>query len=193
MITIQFYYIVSILRNRFFRLPQLKLFLQSTTFGAEVTYMCDVGYRFHGTNDSVDIHRMHCNATGNWTTKIKGRCVGMYEAFIPSPGHTVSCSMSSIGFQLLMLMFVEIYKSVVRSNMTYVSSVWMAASKTWVGRLDAIQRRAVKIIAMPEASLSRGAIQPLAQRRQVGAFTLFHRIYHGDAPSLFSSLLPLLQ
>ena len=55
-----------------------------------------------------------------------------------------------------------------------VSSVWMAASKTSLDRLDVIQRRAVNIIAMPEASLSRNAIQPRAQRREVGALTLFH-------------------
>ena len=58
----------------------------------------------------------------------------------------------------------------------------MAPSETSLGRLDAIQRRAVKI--MSEAPLSRNAIQPLAQRRQVGAPTLFHWIYNGDALTL---------
>ena len=83
-----------------------------------------------------------------------------------------------------------IYKSMVRSNMEYVSFVWTAASKTSLVQLGATQRRAVKIIAISEASLSRNAIQPLAQRRNISALTLFHWIYHGDAPKLPNSMLP---
>ncbi|KAI0233922.1 hypothetical protein LSAT2_015854 [Lamellibrachia satsuma] len=63
---------------------------ESTTFGAEVTYMCDVGYRFHGTNGSVDIHRMHCNATGNWTTKSNGRCVVLRATDASTTPHTAA-------------------------------------------------------------------------------------------------------
>ena len=77
-----------------------------------------------------------------------------------------------------------------RSKMEYVSSVWMAASETSLGRLDVIQRRAVKIIAMQEASLSRNTTQPLAHRRQVGELTLFHQIYLGYAPTQLSNMLP---
>ena len=65
---------------------------------------------------------------------------------------------------------VMIYKITVRSKMQY-------ASETSLGRLDVIQTRAVKIIAMPEASLSRNANQPLAKRREVGGLTLFHRMH----------------
>ena len=75
--------------------------------------------------------------------------------------------------------------------MEYISSVWMAASETSLGILDATQSRDIKIIAIPEASLRRNAIQPLAQRRPVGALTLFHQIYYGDAPTLLNGMLPL--
>ena len=80
-----------------------------------------------------------------------------------------------------------IYKSMVRFKMEDGSSVWMAASETSLSRLDAIQMGAVQ-----NCSSARGmkAIQPLAQRRQVGALTLFHQIYHKDAPTLLNSVLP---
>ena len=57
-----------------------------------------------------------------------------------------------------------IYKTMGKAKMECVSCVWLAASETSLGRLDAIQMRAFKMIAMPVTSLSRYAIQPLAQR-----------------------------
>ena len=83
-----------------------------------------------------------------------------------------------------------IYKSMVRSRMEYASTVWMGASATSLGWLDAIQRRALRIIKLPQDILYAKQIQPLAQRRNVGALTLLHRMYHGDAPALMNSLLP---
>ena len=50
-----------------------------------------------------------------------------------------------------------IYKTTVKAKMECVSCVWLAASETSLDRLDAIQIRAVKMIAMP-ASLRRNAI-----------------------------------
>ncbi|KAI8498403.1 hypothetical protein Bbelb_236050 [Branchiostoma belcheri] len=83
-----------------------------------------------------------------------------------------------------------IYKSMVRSCMEYASTVWMGASDTSLDLLDAIQRRATRIINLPQAELDRNQIQPLKQRRQVGALTLLHRMYNQDAPALLISLLP---
>ena len=50
-----------------------------------------------------------------------------------------------------------------------VSSAYMAASETSLGKFDAFQRRGIKIIAMSEASVSRKAVQPLAKRREIDA------------------------
>ena len=80
-------------------------------------------------------------------------------------------------------------RSIMRSEMEYVTSVWMAASIRLVGRLNIVQRT-VKSIAIPETYLSRDDIQPPAQRRQIGALTFFHRIYYVYAPTVSNSMLP---
>ncbi len=74
--------------------------------------------------------------------------------------------------------------------MEYASSVWTGASPTSLARLDAIQRRAVEIIGVPSESPLLDSIQPLQHRREVGALTLFHRMYHGAAPDLLVQMLP---
>ena len=42
----------------------------------------------------------------------------------------------------------------------------------------------------PEDDLISHQIQPLETRREVGALTLFHRMYYGEAPELLCQLLP---
>ena len=58
-----------------------------------------------------------------------------------------------------------IYKSIMKSKTEYVCQIRVA-------------------------SFSRNAIHLYAQRRQVGALILFHRIYHGDAPTPLNNISP---
>ena len=83
-----------------------------------------------------------------------------------------------------------IYKAIIRSKMEYSSTAWYGATPTSLAQLDAVQRRAIRIIGLPENDLLSHQIQPLATRRQVGALTLFHRMYYGEAPELLLQLLP---
>lgn len=66
----------------------------------------------------------------------------------------------------------------------------MGAIPTSLLQLDAIQRRASRIVDIPANELDSLQIQPLAQHRAFGAASLFHRIYHGNAPDLLSEPRP---
>ena len=83
-----------------------------------------------------------------------------------------------------------IYTPIIRSKMEYSSTAWYGATPTSLAQLDAVQRRAIRIIGLPENDLLSNQIQPLATRRLVGALTLFHRMYYGEAPELLLQLLP---
>ena len=83
-----------------------------------------------------------------------------------------------------------IYKAIIRSKMEYASSAWFGATPTSPSQSDAVQRRAIRIIDLPEDDLISHQIQPLGTRREVGALTLFHRMYYGEAPELLCQLLP---
>ena len=71
-----------------------------------------------------------------------------------------------------------------------IHSAWFGATPTSLSQLDAVQRRAIRIIDLPEDDLISHQIQPLGTRREVGALTLFHRMYYGEAPELLCQLLP---
>ena len=60
-----------------------------------------------------------------------------------------------------------IYKAIIRSKMEYSSTAWYGATPTSLAQLDAVQRRAIRIIGLPENDLLSHQIQPLATRRQV--------------------------
>ena len=83
-----------------------------------------------------------------------------------------------------------IYKAIIRSKMEYASSAWFGTTPTSLSQLDAVQRRAIRIIDLPEDDLISHQIQPLGTRREVGALTLFHRMYYGEAPELLCQFLP---
>ena len=74
--------------------------------------------------------------------------------------------------------------------MEYTSSAWFGATPTSLSQLDAVQRRAIWIIDLPADDLISHQIQPLGTQREVGALTLFYRMYYGEAPELLCQLLP---
>ena len=77
-----------------------------------------------------------------------------------------------------------IYKAIIRSKMEYTSSAWFGATPTSLSQLDDAQRRAIRIIDLPEDDLISHQIQPLGTRREVVTLTLFYRMYYGEAPEL---------
>ena len=78
----------------------------------------------------------------------------------------------------------------VRSCVEYDPTVWMAACEVELARLDSIQRRALKIINFTSDAVNKTQIQPLDERRIVGALTLLHRMYYKEAPPLLNNLVP---
>ena len=83
-----------------------------------------------------------------------------------------------------------IYKAIIRSGMEYASSAWFGATPASLSQLDAVQRRAIRIIDLPEDDLISHQIQPLGTRREVGTLALFRRVCCGEAPGLLCQLLP---
>ena len=77
--------------------------------------------------------------------------------------------------------------------MEYASSAWLGATPTALSQLDAVQRRAIRIIDLPKEDPTLLQIQSLGHRRAVGASTLFHRMFYQEAPELLCQLLPDLQ
>ena len=84
-----------------------------------------------------------------------------------------------------------VYKSQVRSVMEYASLSWMNASPTHLSQLDNIQKKALKIIGVDEATaLSRLNISSLLHRRQVAAVTVLFKMQTSHCPEDLSALLP---
>ena len=84
-----------------------------------------------------------------------------------------------------------VYKSQVRSVMEYASLSWMNASPTHLSQLDNIQKKALKIIGVDEATaLSRLNISSLLHRRQVAAVTVLFKMQTSHCPVDLSALLP---
>ena len=79
-------------------------------------------------------------------------------------------------------------KAIIRSKMEYASSAWFGATPTSLSQLDAVQRRAIRIIGLPGDDLISHRVQPLGARG--GALVLFHRMCYGGAPGLLCRLLP---
>ena len=71
---------------------------------------------------------------------------------------------------------LTLYKSQIRPRLEYCSHLWREASKHSLNTLDAIQRRAIRLIGDPALT---DTLDSLADRRSVSALSIFYRYYHG--------------
>ena len=84
-----------------------------------------------------------------------------------------------------------VYKSQVRSIMEYASLSWANASPTILSQLDNIQKKALKIIGVNEATArSQLNITSLLHRRQVAAATVLYKMHTTNCPQDLAALLP---
>nr|CAH7736327.1 unnamed protein product [Callosobruchus chinensis] len=64
---------------------------------------------------------------------------------------------------------LTLYKAQIRSSLEYCSHIWGAAAPTTLSILDAVQRRAIRLIGDPALTCH---LQPLSHWRAVGGLTL---------------------
>nr|CAH7733035.1 unnamed protein product [Callosobruchus chinensis] len=66
---------------------------------------------------------------------------------------------------------LTLHKAKVRPSLEYWSHVWGAAAPTTLSILDAVQRRAIRLIGDPALTCH---LQPLSRQRAVGDLSLFY-------------------
>ena len=85
----------------------------------------------------------------------------------------------------------NIFKTQVRSIMEYSCLAWMNAAQTTLRQLDAIQKKALKIIGVDEdLALQQHAISKLSHRREVAATTVLYKMHTPSCPVDLKALLP---
>ena len=72
-------------------------------------------------------------------------------------------------------------------RLEYGSHLWRGASKHSLATLDAIQKRAIKLIGDPALTNS---LDFLAHRRTISALSLYYRNYHGVCSVELKSIIP---
>ncbi|CAH1975825.1 unnamed protein product [Acanthoscelides obtectus] len=82
---------------------------------------------------------------------------------------------------------LTLYKAQIRPSLEYCSHIWGAAAPTTLSMLDAVQRRAVRLI--DDSSLT-DSLGTLSHRRAVGDLALFYRYTNGLCSSELSSMMP---
>nr|CAH7749598.1 unnamed protein product [Callosobruchus chinensis] len=65
-----------------------------------------------------------------------------------------------------------LYKAQIRPSLEYCSHIWGAAASTTLSILDAVQRRAIRLIGNPALTCH---LQPLSHRRAVGDLSLLYQ------------------
>ena len=84
----------------------------------------------------------------------------------------------------------SLYKSKVRSVMEYCSPIWQGASKSTLGKLDVIQRKATRCMGYHGDCIPDFHIFKLEQRRNVSGGCQLYRMMFNIAPSAVCNLLP---
>ena len=82
---------------------------------------------------------------------------------------------------------LTLYKAQIHSCLEYCSHLWRGASKHSLNTLDAIQRRAIRLIGDPALTDTLGS---LAHRGSVSVLSLFHRYYHDFCSDEIKSIIP---
>nr|CAH7739993.1 unnamed protein product [Callosobruchus chinensis] len=84
---------------------------------------------------------------------------------------------------------LTVYKAQIRPSLEYCSHIWGAATPTTLSILDAVQKRAIRLICDPALTCH---LQPLSRRRAVGDLSLFYRYSNGFCSSELASIIPPL-
>nr|CAH7754086.1 unnamed protein product [Callosobruchus chinensis] len=78
-----------------------------------------------------------------------------------------------------------LYNDQIRPCLEYFSHIWEAATPTTLSILDAVQRRAIRLIGDPALTCH---LQPLSNTRAVGDLSLFYHYSNGFCSSELTSL-----
>nr|CAH7717657.1 unnamed protein product [Callosobruchus chinensis] len=84
---------------------------------------------------------------------------------------------------------LTLYKAQVRPSLEYCSHILGTAAPTTLAILDAVQRRAIRLIGDPALTCH---LQPLSHRRAVGNLSLFYRYSDGFCSSEQTAIMPPL-
>nr|CAH7768819.1 unnamed protein product [Callosobruchus chinensis] len=84
---------------------------------------------------------------------------------------------------------LTLYKAQIRPSLEYCSHIWGAATPTTLSILDAVQRRAIRLIGDPSLTCH---FQPLSHWRAVGDLSLFYQYSNGFCFFELTSLIPPL-
>nr|CAH7767609.1 unnamed protein product [Callosobruchus chinensis] len=84
---------------------------------------------------------------------------------------------------------LTLYKAQIRPSLEYCSHIWGAAAPTTLSILDAVQRRAIRLIGDPILTCH---LQPLSHRCAVDDLSLFYRYSNGFCSFELTSIIPPL-
>nr|CAH7719523.1 unnamed protein product [Callosobruchus chinensis] len=84
---------------------------------------------------------------------------------------------------------LTLYKAQIRPSLEYCSHSWKAAAPTTLSILDAVQRRAIRIIGDLALTCH---LQPLSHRRAFSDPSLFYRYSNGFCSFELTSIIPPL-